>query len=68
MNDPLIEYMKIHLISLEQDLEDALYIYRTNRDNHNISDIDYLNGQIAAINHILDTAQELDEQSLYVVG
>jgi len=54
-----LEYMKLHLISLEQDLEDALYIYRTNRDNHNISDIDYLNGQILATRHLLSVATDI---------
>jgi hypothetical protein len=68
MNDPLIEYMKIHLISLEQDKEQHQIDYVDNDNDDALDEIVYLNGQIAAINHILDMALELDEQSLYVVG
>jgi hypothetical protein len=68
MNDPLIEYMKIHLISLEQDKEQHQIDYVDNDNDDALDEIVYLNGQIAAINHILDTAQELDEQSLYMIG
>jgi len=58
-----LEYMKIHLISLNQDLEDALYIYRTNRDDHNVSNIDYLNGQIVATRHLLSVATDIMNNS-----
>jgi len=54
-----IEYMKIHLISLNQDLEDELYLFRTNRDNHDSSKIDYLNGQIVATRHLLSVATDI---------
>ena len=54
-----IEYMKIHLISLNQDLEDELYLFRTNRDNHDSSKIDYLNGQIIATRHLLSVATDI---------
>jgi hypothetical protein len=54
-----IEYMKIHLISLNQDLEDELYLFRTNRDNHDSSKIDYLNGQIIATEHLLSVATDI---------
>jgi hypothetical protein len=58
-SNQFMEYMKLHLISLNQDLEHALYIYRTNRDNHNVSDIDYLNGQIIATRHLLSVATDM---------
>lgn len=54
-----LEYMKIHLISLNQDLEDELYLFRTNRDNHDSSKIDYLNGQIVATRHLLSVATDI---------
>ena len=54
-----IEYMKIHLISLNQDLEDELYLFRTNRDSHDTSKIDYLNGQIEATRHLLSVASDI---------
>jgi hypothetical protein len=54
-----LEYMKIHLISLNQDLEDELYLFRTNRDNHDSSKIDYLNGQIIATRHLLSVATDI---------
>ena len=54
-----IEYMKIHLISLNQDLEDELYLFRTNRDSHDTSRIDYLNGQIVATRHLLSVATDI---------
>ena len=54
-----IEYMKIHLISLNQDLEDELYLFRTHRDNHDSSKIDYLNGQIIATRHLLSVATDI---------
>ncbi len=54
-----LEYMKLHLISLNQDLEDELYLFRTNRDNHDSSKIDYLNGQIVAARHLLSVATDI---------
>ena len=54
-----LEYMKIHLISLNQDMEDAQYLFRTNRDDHNSSKIDYLNGQIIATRHLLSVATDI---------
>jgi hypothetical protein len=58
-----LEYMKIHLISLEQDLEHELYLFRTNRDNHDSSKIDYLNGQIIATRHLLSVATDIMNNS-----
>ena len=46
--DRLIEYMKIHLISLEQDLED-------NPESINVVDIP---GQIYAVRHLLEVADD----------
>ena len=46
--DRLIEYMKIHLISLEQDLED-------NPESINVVDIP---GQIHAVRHLLEVADD----------
>lgn len=63
----LIEYMKIHKISLEQDLEEAMYVWRTNRDNHDSSKIDYLNGSIGVLSHILGYANGLDSSRLEMV-
>ena len=44
----LIEYMKIHLISLNQDLED-------NPESINVVDIP---GQIYAVKHLLEVAND----------
>ena len=46
----MIEYMKIHLISLNQDLED-------NPESINVVDIP---GQIYAIKHMLEVANEFN--------
>ena len=68
MTNGLIEYIKIHKISLEQDLEEALYVWRTNRDNHDSSKIDYLNGSIGVLSHILEYAIGLDNSNPAMVG
>lgn len=54
--DSLLEYIKLHLISLNQDLEECMYVWRTDRDNHDSSKIDYLKGQIQATEHLLSVA------------
>ena len=54
-----IEHMKLHLISLNQDMEDAQEFFRMNRDNHDSSKIDYLNGQIEATRHLLSVANDI---------
>ena len=46
--DRLVEYMNIHLISLEQDLE-------MNPESINVVDIP---GQIYAVKHLLEVANE----------
>ena len=48
-----IEYMKIHLISLEQDLED-------NPESINVVDIP---GQIEATRHLLSVATDIMNES-----
>jgi hypothetical protein len=47
----LIEYMKIHLISLEQDLETV----------DTMVGIDYIEGQIYATRHLLSVAEDMIE-------
>ena len=63
-----IEYMKIHLISLNQDMEDAQYVFRTHRDNHDSSKIDYLKGQIVATEHLLSVASDIMNDNLQGQG
>ena len=53
-----IEYMKIHLISLNQDLEDARDNVPLNEDEHFESD-DYYFGAIAATEHLLSVATDI---------
>lgn len=48
--DKLIEYMKIYLISLNQDLQD-------NPESINVVDIP---GQIYAVKHLLEVADEFN--------
>ena len=50
----LIEYMKIHLISLEQDYDRLL---DGDRDS-----VIHLNGQVLATRHILSVAEGMIEQ------
>ena len=47
MNNKLIQYLKLHIISLEQDLDGETNDYK----------ISYIQGAIDAIEHILDMAQ-----------
>jgi len=63
-----LEYMKIHLISLNQDLEECMYIWRTDRDNHDSSKIDYLKGQIQATEHLLSVATDIMNDNLQGKG
>jgi hypothetical protein len=62
-----LEYMRIHHISLCQDMEDAQELFRTNRDDHNTHKIDYLNGQIIATEHLLSVATDImnDNERIY---
>ncbi len=58
MSNSLIEYMKIHLISLNQDLEDA-------RENISLPDYEYFEsdafymGAIEATEHLLSVATDI---------
>ena len=54
-----LEYMKIHLISLNQDMEEAMYVFRTYRGSHDTSKIDFINGQIEATEHLLSVATDI---------
>jgi hypothetical protein len=55
MNE-LIEYMKIHLISLQQDLEAAQNHEPLGEDEYDPSD-DYFEGAIGTIEHLLSVAE-----------
>jgi len=53
-----IEYMKIHLISLNQDWEKARNNEPLNDDEYDPSD-DYFQGQIEATEHLLSVATDI---------
>jgi len=53
-----IEYMKIHLISLNQDLEDARNNAPLNEDEYHESDAFYM-GAIEATEHLLSVANDI---------
>ena len=53
-----LEYMKIHLISLNQDLEDARNNEPLNEDEHYESDAFYM-GAIDATEHLLSVANDI---------
>lgn len=75
MTNELIEYVKIHLISLEQDSA-KLYVqleeWQDDFDNDEYKDLEMqdvsLTGQIIALNHILAYADELDNSRSTMVG
>lgn len=50
----LREYLKIHIISLEQDLKD----YTENIDNDSVMEINFITGQQVASAHILRLINE----------
>ena len=59
----LIEYMKLHLISLEQDQEEISNrmepLDPNSKDfNHLDTEYNWINGQISGIGHILEVAQK----------
>ena len=56
----LIEYIKIHLISLNQDYE-KLYEDYLNDTEYDQSDIDNIRGQIKATKHLLSVAEGMIE-------
>ena len=53
-----LEYIKLHLISLHQDLEDARNNEPLNEDEHWESD-DYYYGAIEATEHLLSVATDI---------
>ena len=53
-----IEYMKVHLISLKQDLEDARNNEPLNEDEYYESDSFYM-GAIDATEHLLSVATDI---------
>jgi hypothetical protein len=57
-----LEYMKIHLISLEQDLEDARNNEPLNEDEYYESDSFYM-GAIDATKHLLSVATDIMNSS-----
>jgi len=57
-----IEYMKVHLISLNQDYE-KLYENYLNDTEDDPADIDNIRGQIKATKHLLSVATDIMEQS-----
>ena len=59
MTNQFIEYIKIHLISLEQDMEDAQELFEKNGDYLNTYMIDYLTGHIQATKHLLSVANDM---------
>ena len=60
MSNQFIEYMKIHLISLNQDYE-KFYEDYLNDSNYDQEDIDNIRGQIKATKHLLSVAEGMIE-------
>ena len=58
MSNQFIEYMKLHKISLQQDLEDARNNIPIPEDEHFESD-DYYYGAIEAVDHLLSVAEDI---------
>jgi hypothetical protein len=58
MSKQLIEYMKIHLISLQQDLEDIENDVPISEDEYFESDSWYL-GAIDTLEHLLSVAPDM---------
>ena len=67
MSNKLIEYIKLHKLSLEQDLEDAQNHVAIKEDEYYESD-SYYSGSIDALEHILQMARELDVDYEDMVG
>ena len=58
MSNQFVEYMKLHKISLQQDLEDARNNIPIPEDEHFESD-DYYYGAIEAVDHLLSVAEDI---------
>jgi hypothetical protein len=60
MNKTMIEYIKIHIISLEQDLEAALNHEPLEDNEYDPSD-DYFEGALDTARHLLSVAEGMIE-------
>ena len=58
-----MEYMKLHLISLNQDKDKFQIDYVDNENDDAIDEIVYLNGQILATEHLLSVATDIMNNS-----
>jgi hypothetical protein len=58
-----LEYMKLHLISLNQDKDKFQIDYVDNENDDAIDEIVYLNGQILATEHLLSVATDIMNSS-----
>jgi len=58
MTNQFMEYMSIHLISLNQDYEKFYDEYR-NSSEYDSSDIDNIRGQIKATRHLMSVASDM---------
>lgn len=58
MTNQFIEYMKIHRVSLVQDLEDAWNNVPLNEDEHFESN-DYYQGAIDTLDHLLSVVDDM---------
>ena len=65
--DKLIEYMKIHLISIRQDWEDTLNRMPLKDDEYDPSDA-YFEGSIAQIEHLLSVATDILNEDIQGKG
>lgn len=64
MSNQLIEYMKIHLISLEQDLEElSIYMEKLDPAEKEFEDCDIeynnISGQTIATRHLMSVAEDI---------
>lgn len=60
MNKTMVEYIKIHIISLEQDLEAARNHEPLEDDEYDPSD-DYFEGALDTARHLLSVAEGMIE-------
>ena len=67
MLNQFIEYMKIHLISVNQDWEDTLNRVPLKDDEYDPSD-DYFEGSIAQIEHLLSVATDILNEDIQGKG
>jgi len=58
MSNQFMEYMSIHLISLNQDY-DKFYDEYLNTREYDISKIDNIKGQIMATEHLMSVASDM---------